>query len=47
LGVASLAIELEEPGLVYVPFTPKGLELIQPTLRLSISVNAFQWGKLL
>jgi len=46
-GFASLAIELEEPGLVYVPFTPKGLELIQPSLQLSISANAFQWGKLL
>lgn len=46
-GFASLAIELEEPGLVYVPFTLKGLELIQPSLRLSISANAFQWGKLL
>lgn len=46
-GLANLAIEPEEPGLVYVPFTLKGLELIQPSLRLSISVNAFQWGKLL
>ena len=37
----------DECSLVYCPFVLKGTELIHPTMQVSISANALNWGKLL
>ena len=44
---SEILINIEEPSLVYFPFTLRGTELIQPTMQTSISANALNWGKLL
>jgi len=37
----------DECSLIYCPFVLKGTELIHPTMQVSISANALNWGKLL
>ena len=44
---SEVPINIEEPCLVYYPFSLRGTELIQPTLQTSISANALSWGELL
>ncbi|WP_150109537.1 hypothetical protein [Syntrophobacter fumaroxidans] len=38
---------VEEYGLTYLPFVPKGHELVQPDLQTSINKNVLNWGRLI
>jgi hypothetical protein len=45
--IEELSLSLLSSALVYVPFTLKGQEYIQPDLNFSVMANALKWGRML
>jgi ribosomal protein S27AE len=45
--IKDLSLSLLSSALVYVPFTLKGQEYIQPELNFSVMANALKWGRML
>jgi ribosomal protein S27AE len=46
-AIEELSLSLLSSALVYVPFTLKGQEYIQPDLNFSVMANALKWGRML
>lgn len=45
--VPGMKLSAESRTLVYLPFTERGEELVQPELEVSIQKNALKWGRLI